>query len=68
MVIACFFLALKIAKYSSGTSSENSAAIRPLMRFASRGLAIGPPDNFICGPIGAKKSVKLYLHILFGYP
>ena len=63
MAMACFFLAPKIATYSSGTRSRNSRPIRPLQRFASRGLVIGPSDNFICGPIGAKKSFKLYLLI-----
>ena len=60
--MACFFLALKMARYSSGTRSRNSRATRPRKILASRGLAIGPPVNFICGPTGAKKSYKLYLH------
>ena len=60
--MACFFLALKITTYSSGTRSRNSRDTRPLMMFVKRGLVIDPSDNFIFGPIGAKKSFKLYLH------
>ena len=51
--MACFFLALKITTYSSGTRSRNSRAVRPLKRFASRGLVIGAAIIVICGPIGA---------------
>ena len=38
--MACFFLALKIATYSSGTRRRYSRPTTLLTRFADRGLAI----------------------------